>query len=150
MKSDAASRFWKKVEKTETCWIWTARKNGGYGHFGLDHKLVRAHRFAWTLEHGDIPEGLSVLHSCDNPSCVRPSHLFLGTQQDNVDDCIKKGRKRVPRGESHHLAKLTAKQVHEIRERVSGGALQQDIAKVYGVTEMCISRIVRRKSWKHI
>ena len=88
MKRDRNLRFWEKVEITPHCWEWTASKRHHYGQF--DTKL--AHRIAWELVFKYIPEGMQVLHSCDNPGCVRPSHLFLGTQKDNMVDMMKKGR----------------------------------------------------------
>jgi hypothetical protein len=86
-------RFWSKVNKTETCWLWTGHCNcDGYGEFSICGVRILAHRASYLLEYGMLPEGLSVLHSCDNPPCIRPTHLFLGTQQDNVNDMIAKGR----------------------------------------------------------
>ena len=92
------ARFWAKVQKTDSCWLWTAAKNRfGYGRFMLNGKVVRAHRVAWTLAYGQIPEGAGfhgtcVLHLCDNPMCVNPSHLVLGTQGENCRDMASKGR----------------------------------------------------------
>ena len=98
-------RFWQKVNVTPTCWLWTASQNSdGYGVFSLDARTLRAHRVSWTLHAGKIPEGLCVLHSCDVRNCVRPAHLFLGTQRDNMVDASQKGRLEgsiyhiVPRG----------------------------------------------------
>ena len=88
-----SERFWSRVEKSRYCWNWKAHKTPrGYGGICVNGKKQRAHRVAWTLERGEIPDGIFVLHECDNPSCVRPSHLFLGTQKDNMRDMIKKGR----------------------------------------------------------
>lgn len=90
------TRFFKKIEKTETCWNWTASTNGrGYGQFGLGaRKLgnIKAHRYSWWLHNCDIPDGMCVLHKCDNPTCVNPDHLFLGTKQDNSRDMYTKQR----------------------------------------------------------
>lgn len=86
-------RFWAKVDKTETCWLWTG-SGRRYGHLNVDSKLVRAHRFAWALANGPIPEGLNICHSCDRGFCVNPDHLFLGTQKENVQDMHDKGRYR--------------------------------------------------------
>lgn len=91
-KPDYISLFWKKVKKTRTCWEWTAKKVYGYGYLGLNGKSIRAHRFSWELANGKIPPELFVLHKCDNRKCVKPSHLFLGTQKDNIQDAISKNR----------------------------------------------------------
>jgi hypothetical protein len=89
----AADRFWSKVEKSDECWKWTAGKhNAGYGVFWEKGRFYKAHRWSWERERGPIPDGLNLLHKCDNPACVRPDHLFLGTQKDNVNDMVSKGR----------------------------------------------------------
>lgn len=99
-KQDPIARFWKKVYKTETCWLWTAGKDkDGYGKFWLDEDTIRAHRVSWEMHNGPIPEEMDVLHSCDNPPCVRPSHLFLGDNADNMADRDRKGRNS--KGDSH-------------------------------------------------
>jgi len=86
-------RFWDKVEKTDGCWLWTASKSeDGYGYFRFDGGMRKAHRMSWLFTNGEIPEGMFVCHSCDNPSCVNPEHLWLGTNQDNQDDMNEKGR----------------------------------------------------------
>jgi hypothetical protein len=88
-------RFWSKVSKSDKCWEWTAATNKhGYGTFQFEGRLQKAHRVAWQLSMGSVPDGLFVLHRCDNPSCVRLTHLFLGTQRDNVRDAMRKGRYR--------------------------------------------------------
>lgn len=92
-----ADRFFKHVNKTDSCWLWTASKNHkGYGQFGIGSrkniKMVKAHRASWILHNGEIPEGLFVLHTCDIRHCVNPAHLFLGTNADNMCDMISKGR----------------------------------------------------------
>ncbi len=95
MKPNSLDDFWKKVDKDlrNPCWIWLAAKDlEGYGFFWFKNKQVRSHRFSWEITHGKIPNGLFVCHHCDNPSCVRPDHLFLGTCQDNALDMISKGR----------------------------------------------------------
>src|SRR5262245_18802560 len=96
---DLAKRFWRHVRKTDRCWEWTGTRNhGGYGVFGYSKGISRtAHRVAWMLTHGPIPdETPCVLHRCDNPRCVRPEHLFLGTLKDNTQDCIAKWRYTMP------------------------------------------------------
>lgn len=87
-------RFWNKVKKTDYCWLWTAYTNSdGYGQFWFRGTMGKAHRFSWILHNGEIPKGVCVLHiECDNPPCVNPDHLELGTDADNMQDCLKKGR----------------------------------------------------------
>ena len=104
-------RFWAKVDKTESCWLWRASlSQDGYGQFKLHGTMRRSHRVAWELVYGVVPNGLFVLHSCDNPPCVNPGHLFLGTNTDNMRDCAAKGRHKsrthpesVPRGDRHYF-----------------------------------------------
>jgi hypothetical protein len=102
----AIARFWARVEKTQACWNWRGSvRHFGHGHLNVLGVVTMAHRFSWTLTNGSIPDGLNVLHHCDNPRCVRPDHLFLGTHADNVADMNAKGRHA--RGERHGRAKLT-------------------------------------------
>ena len=105
-----------------------------------------AHRFSYSQFVGVIPAGMFVCHTCDNPSCVNPSHLFLGSRQDNVDDMVAKGRSTS--GERNGKARLQAADVVAIRARYeTGGALQTELAEEYGVSQVQISRIVNRKTW---
>lgn len=135
------------------CWVWRrTRNNQGYGTFTIRGKTFYAHRKAW--EHAnrrEIPVGMHVCHRCDNPACINPSHLFLGTRSDNMRDCVRKGRARTPvpvlRGESNGSAKLTASQVLDIRERLAAGAVQLDVARAYGVSQSAVSNIKRGKAW---
>ena len=145
-------RFWNKVNKQAEngCWEWVAgRFSAGYGGFGLDGKMKYAHRVSWMFEHGPIPDGLFVLHKCDNPSCVNPAHLFLGTHADNMRDKAEKGRAvGIPQpGESHGSAKLTEADVLAIR---SDNRIGRVIAAEYGVSREQIWRIKRRENWTHI
>jgi hypothetical protein len=136
------------------CWNWTgAHDKDGYGWIRVSGKQIAAHRYSYTASHGQIPGGMQVLHTCDNPCCVNPDHLFIGTQQNNVDDMIEKGRRANICGEKSILAKLTEEQVIDIRTRYTprhpvNGC--NAMAREFGVGQMEISRIVNRKRWKHI
>ncbi len=149
-----AERFWKKVDKSEPdgCWLWTGGLNEwGYGTFrGVDDQTWLAHRFSWVLEHGDVPEETPcVLHRCDTPRCVRPDHLWLGTNAENMADRDRKGRQQ--QGERHHFAKLTEQQVSEIRRRwQEGDATQVQMAREYGVSTTAINSIVHARKWKSV
>lgn len=157
ISEEASLRFWAKVDKNGPvpahrpelgpCWVWTASTLGkGYGAFGLNRRTAMAHRVAYEIEHGPIPDGLCVLHECDNPPCVR--HLFLGTRGDNATDRATK--RRQPFGESHWKAKLTEVDVLAIRkEYASGTVTRRDLSNRYSVTAACIGRIVRRETWTH-
>ena len=131
------------------CWEWQGSKWGGYGQFDTAVES-KAHRFAYTYWHpmtGPITEQLEVMHMCDNPPCVNPYHLRLGTRQDNVDDKMSKGRYKSPRGERNPSAKLTAADVKTIRLDPRKGT---EVAAAYGVTPAAVSAIRRRKLWKHV
>lgn len=140
-------RFWSKVDRSGDCWIWTAYRGiTGYGIVGVDRRVQKAHRVAWQLTHGPIPHGACVLHRCDNPPCVNPAHLFLGTQAENVADRDAKGRHVPMSGERHGCAKLTTDQVIAIR---ADPRIHRLIAADYGVARTVISRI-RRREWAHV
>lgn len=137
------------------CWKWTASKfKGGYGKFRLDGRMLYAHRIAWKLYRGEIPKGEGALgtcvcHKCDNPSCVNPDHLFLGTHNDNMEDRNKKGR--AAKGSKHGRAKLSKKEVIEIRRLADEGTLtQREIGKLFGTAQHMVSKIKLRKRWKHL
>ena len=142
-------RFWLKVEKTESCWVWTAAKNtGGYGAVKSDGKSHQAHRLAYEWENGPIPKGICVLHHCDNRSCVNPSHLFLGTIGDNNRDCFAKGRQPPMQGEHGPNHKLTQEQVNIIRAIYSTGTItQRNLGKQFGISKSEICCIVLRQRW---
>jgi hypothetical protein len=142
-------RFWAKVKKTTGCWLWAGAINSsGYGSFAPAGRIVNSARYSWELHFGPIPRELHVLHRCDVRACVRPDHLFLGTNAQNVADRDAKGR--VQHGERHVRARLTAPEVRAIRLAFSGGATQPQLARVYGVTHACISNVVRGVNWKHL
>ncbi len=153
-------RFWDKVAiiPEHSCWEWIgSRDDLGYGHFRIGKKIEKAHRVSYSLSISDIPKGLLVCHKCDNPSCVRPEHLFLGTNKDNKKDSVSKNRHYtggeppyVP-GEKCGRHVLTEKQVLEIRKIYTGKHGQQSsIAREYGVNRSTIYLIVNRKKWTHI
>ena len=152
-----AERFWEKVDVRgpDDCWEWkAAQTKDGYGSIGVgNQKTDKAHRVSWQLHNGPIPEGLHVLHNCDNPSCVNPKHLHLGTNADNVREKVERGRHpclSFP-GERNGNAKLTVDQVIEIRRQYADcGTSQVDLAEIFGVTYQLIWRIVHRKCWKHV
>jgi hypothetical protein len=146
------TRFWRKVEKGEDCWEWVGFRGPlGYGRTTIKKRLFLAHRVAWALSFGPIPPGLWVLHHCDNPPCVRPEHLFLGTQQDNVEDMWAKGRQKdvfmVPRGSSHSFAKLSDEQVIVIKHRAESS---RTLALEFGVGHKTILKIKSGVSWRHL
>ncbi len=141
--------FWSKVDKSSNCWTWTACTTNGYGQSRFGSKTYRSHKLAWILENGSVPDGLHVCHKCDNPLCVRPSHLFLGTNAVNIADKVTK--QRHSRGQSHGMAKLDDLCVRLIREIYAGGAFQQKaLAKFFGVSKSAISAIVLGHKWKHL
>jgi hypothetical protein len=145
-------RFWAKVKKTESCWLWTGALSGGYGNInprGWKAGAVKAHRVSWILNVGPIPDGLWVLHNCPikhNRACVNPAHLKLGDAQENRDDCIKAGTAVYVRfhGEDHGNSKLTWDEVDRIR---SMRGLCKDIAPIFGVCKEHIAAIRRGKGW---
>jgi|SRR5687767_12543532 len=143
-------RFWQHVDKSSSCWIWIGTILGnGYGQMKIDGRKHLAHRVSWQLNQGQIPEGLLVLHKCDNRPCVNPDHLFLGTHADNNQDARNKGRaKGAKAGEQHHNAKLSDFHIRNIRFLKSIGIKQITLARVYGVSPQHISKIVNRQERK--
>ena len=172
MSRSAEDRFWAKVDKTGDCWVWTgALTHSGYGKFKVrSYKVVLAHRWAYEVTHGPIPAGLFVCHRCDVPSCVRPSHLFVGTQTDNMKDAAAKGRVRgwwssttehpnkgkpMPtKGKPWSAARrakgnrtrrsLTDQQAQEVYRRWEAGETQAEIADDLGLSQSTISVACRR------
>lgn len=145
-------RFTAKYVKDESgCWVWTASTAGkGYGQIKVpsQRRQVYAHRVAYELSKGPIPIGRLVCHTCDNPKCVNPDHLFLGSAKDNLQDMKRKDRHL--RGDRNAKAVLTESQVREIRGLSDTGYRQHELAKRFGVSQMTISRIVRGERWTHV
>ncbi|MEK6878053.1 MAG: HNH endonuclease signature motif containing protein [Nanoarchaeota archaeon] len=147
-------RFWKKVNKNSKngCWEWFGCVNKkGYGGFYINGNTCRVHRFSYELKYGKIPNNLHVLHHCDNPPCVNPNHLFLGTPQDNVMDRCLKGRSNASRGEKQHSSKLISEQVIEIRKLYKDKICTRiQLVKKFNVSYSTICQIIDRRIWNHI
>ncbi len=144
-------RFWCLVDRKldNDCWNWTGCcKSDGYGKISINKKSIIAHRYSWNIHFGRIPKDKPcVLHHCDNPKCVNPKHLFLGTMKDNSDDMIIKKRDRKASGENHYQSKLTWDQVRQIRD-LKSKFLQIEIAKMFNVSKSLISYIHNNKIWR--
>lgn len=153
-------RFWSKVSIAgeDDCWLWRGAMPYDYGRFSIGsrtnrtRRTERAHRMAWLLTNGDIPNGLLVLHKCDNRSCVNPDHLYLGTYSDNMNDMYSRGRHPeggARGGEKHHAAKLTTNDAKKIKKMYACGNISQSrLASLFGVSQTQIGRIVRGDRWK--
>lgn len=157
-KTDPVERFWRNVQKTDGCWNWLGTKhNLGYGLLFLRKRpngssdRAYAHRFSYELAKGKIPNGLYVCHKCDNPNCVNPDHLFVGTQSDNMTDCSQKGRLRPGNtsGENNGLAKLTEEKVRYIRA-MRGKRNYSELAREFGVSHIAVRLASLRKTWRHV
>jgi hypothetical protein len=168
----AADRFRGKYRITESgCWEWTAaRGRKGYGRMGISsNRTALAHRVSWELARGPIPDGALVLHSCDNPPCVNPDHLWLGSFGDNYNDMVKKGRavfrgatgERHPmrlypelaesfRGEGNPCARLKEYEIITIRGLVAAGCSQRSVARAFNVTQTRVWQIANRRAWVHV
>ena len=143
-----AHRYWEKVDVRgkDDCWLWQASQRNGYGQFRLNGNTAYAHRLAWELKNGPIPEGLWICHTCDTPSCCNPAHLFLGTDAENHHDMQKKGR--IARGIRHGGASLTQESVRQIRDLYAGGEYtQQELAQRFGTAQTNVSHIVLKQTW---
>lgn len=154
--------FWRNVIKSDGCWGWRGSVRRRYPIICYCpepnvKKMAAAHRLSYEIHNGPIPEDLFVCHSCDNPLCTNPEHLWLGTQSANMADMHAKGRHAhagaptVNQGESHWNSKMTEQQVREIRERfAAGGVTHKELAGEYGVRPNAIAKIVRRERWANV
>lgn len=146
--AERATRFWRRVHKTDTCWLWTGPPaTDGYGKFHLPPE-TRAHRAAWVLTYAPIPAGLVVMHHCDTPLCVRPDHLFLGTNADNSADM--RMNQRQARGERNAFSRFTEADIRAIRVARLNGVRSAVLASQYGTSRQYIMRIALRRSWGHV
>lgn len=171
-------KFWSRVDRSggpDACWPWTGgRYSTGYGRMSMGRKKTGAHRLAWAIANGPIPDGLVICHTCDNPPCCNPAHLWAGTNQDNTADRVAKGRsahgekawaKNPVRGDDHWTrreperacrgalngkALITEDDVRAIRARHAAGERLQAIADDYRLTKQAIWLIVKRKNWAHV
>lgn len=158
-------RLYSRTTQQGECLVWTGRRTyNGYGTICYSGRRLRCHRLSWTLAYGEIPDGLFVLHSCDNPPCIRPEHLFLGTAIDNVTDMMQKGRQArgdkhrsrthpetLSRGEANGRAKLKTKQAVAIKTAYAQGeATYNQLARLHGITYNCVWDIVHGKTWTHL
>lgn len=147
LTSEEFSRFSQRHTAVldDSCWNWTSTMNSeGYGMLSMNGKLIRAHRISFRMFRGELLHGMEVCHRCDNRLCVRPSHLFLGTHKDNMQDMFKKNRRRTVRGEASGRAKLTEEQVKQIRESSDSHAV---LARKFGVYKATVTAIKTRRSW---
>lgn len=162
-----SERFWSKVDirGSDDCWEWKSgkRKGKGYGAFLFNGKNELAHRIAWILAFDGVPEGIYVLHRCDNPGCVNPKHLFLGTHQDNMEDMVAKNRQasgdrqglsadptKAARGERHGRATITEDQAKAIKSYGWQGCRASNISIFMDIDQQVVSKILRGRTWKHI
>ena len=151
-----ADDFWSHCIKTaDNCLIWQGtwmgKRNLRYGQIKVKGKSMGAHRYSWMLSHGIIPIGLHVLHHCDNSLCVNPDHLWLGTNLDNISDCVSKGRNRSGRGSQHGKAKLSESIVVKMRELYATGRYSHSkMARLFGISKSQSIRTVNKIYWKHV
>lgn len=153
-----AARYWSYVDTTGSCWTWTGGKDkDGYGKFAITappgerpkQRHVRAHRIGWEMAHcNTVPADRVVMHSCDNPACVNPAHLSIGTQADNRMDCGWKGRN--PRGTNHHSATIDDGDVRRIRELRDAGVRPSQIAATLGLNASATYGVYQGRTWKHV
>lgn len=147
-----SARFWSKVDRSggpDACWPWMAgRHTAGYGMANAMDNSFCAHRMSWSMHNGPIPAGMAICHKCDNPPCVNPAHLFLGTKADNSRDMARKGRST--HGESNPRARLTEAEVLQVRRLRAEGLSMRRIALRVGCSLTNVSVICRGKTWSRL
>lgn len=144
-------RFWRYVQKggEDECWPWVGYcDKDGYGNIKIEGKTVRAHRLSYALHKGPIPDDAKVCHSCDNPPCCNPKHLWLGTTLQNEADKISKGRQAL--GEAHGKSILTAPKVRRLRKRYATLRSYRKVAAEFGIDHSTVAQIVKRRTWAHL
>ena len=142
-------RFWQKVDKQKECWVWVGSLNNkGYGRINIGGIIKLAHRVSYEIAYGKIPSMMSILHKCDNPPCVNPNHLQVGTHKENIEDMIEKGRGCVGEGASY--AKLNYQKVVQIKGMYKQSKIsQRALAKLFKVSQCTISLVVNEKRWSN-
>jgi hypothetical protein len=145
-KGDPVKSFWMRVDKSESCWEWDGYiYPNGYGSHKVQGVTTYAHRYSWVIHFGPIPENMCVCHKCDNRKCVNPSHLFLGTHQDNMRDMDEKDRRTLPKGQ-----KISVEQAKRIKELGIQGVHFNEIAYTYGLKRCTVANIVAGRIWKRL
>lgn len=142
-------RFWAKVDKSGSCWLWTGATTKGYGQLTHEKRHLYAHRFSWEIANGQIPKGYVVCHRCDTPLCVNPDHLFVGRQRENIADCIRKGRtnRRGVAGAANSAVKQRSIDIGLVRKLAAEGVGVREIAPLIGVSKSTVSNILRGNHW---
>lgn len=145
--SDDPEKFWSKVNKTSTCWLWSGCvSSNGYGSFRWNGKTVTTHRLSFFLSNGYMPSSnMDIIHSCDVKICVNPNHLRVGTRKENILDYLKKGFSYGKTGENNHMAKITDLQYKEIKTRIENGEQKTSVCLEYGITRQSYNGRVRRE-----
>lgn len=148
-------RFWSKVVKTDSCWLFKSSLLRGYGRFGIGRGVFLAHRVALSLATGESMDGIEACHTCDNRACVRPDHLYRGDRASNMRDMWERGRANprggiYPKGERHHNAVLTAEIVLAMRARHAAGAALRQLAREYGIDRATATAAIKGRTWKHL